>query len=183
MKRALLLSWALALLACGEQRVELFDACATCGDASVVDVTQRDPERCGPTLQHCEDDEYCIAGACVCRPSLTRIGERCVETSSDPDHCGGEARACSLCAGGACVSACPAATTECEGACVDTRTSPLHCGECGRPCGSDATCVDGVCVEFRPAPCTSCPCGCARACCTYPGRPTDAICVEGDACP
>ena len=184
MRRGALLALAL-LVGCGEQSVELFDATVTRADAAEVpvDTTLRDPERCGALAIHCEDDEYCVAGACVCRPPLTRIAGRCVDTDADALHCGGADRPCSLCVSGACGTTCPAGTEECAGACVDTQTHPLHCGECGRPCGSDDVCVAGLCRSFLPAPCTSCPCGCARSCCAYPTRPTDTICVDADACP
>ncbi len=176
--------FALALVGgCGEQSVELFDAGTERRDGATTTVVSRDPERCGAAAVHCEDDEYCVAGACVCRPPLTRIGEGCVDTNADALNCGGVDRPCSLCVSGACGTSCPAGTESCEGGCVDTQTHPLHCGECGRPCGSDYVCVAGLCQRFTPAPCTSCPCGCARSCCAYPTRPLDTICVDADACP
>lgn len=161
--------------------MELFDACATC-EGGVIDLRERDPERCGAAEVHCENDEYCVAGLCVCRPPLSRIGEDCVDTSTDPEHCGGEGRVCEVCAAGACAASCPGGTLDCEGACVDPSDHPLHCGECGRPCGAGQLCVAGVCQWLVPAPCTACPCACPRACCAYPGYPSDTICVDADSC-
>lgn len=171
---------AIFVLGCGEQEVELYDGAAA--DADVVDLTLRDPTTCGPSARHCEDFEYCVGGACVCRPLLTRVGEDCVDTSADAAHCGGAGMTCALCVDGACGTSCPAGTTQCLGGCVDLRSHPLHCGECERPCGSDHVCVEGRCVTFTPAPCTSCPCGCARSCCAYPEHPADTICVAADEC-
>ncbi|MBW2463404.1 MAG: hypothetical protein JRH11_17270 [Deltaproteobacteria bacterium] len=180
--------------ACGEQRVVLFDASALTGpdsgpvdggpDVVALDASGRDPERCGPASIHCEDDEYCVDGLCVCREELTRIGEDCVHTNANASHCGGAGVTCpELCADGECVSSCPSDTTDCDGGCVDTGTHPLHCGECGRRCGSDRVCIDGDCTPFRPASCISCPCDLCgtRTCCEYPGT-TDPICVDGPAC-
>ncbi len=174
--------FAILLVSCGEQTVELYDACAACGEGGVVDLALRDPTACGPTARHCEDDEYCVAGACVCRPPLTLVGDDCVDTRADPEHCGGPGMACPLCVDGACGASCPAGTMDCEGGCVNVRSHPLHCGECGRPCGADELCLDGLCVDFVAAPCTSCPCGCAQACCAYPEHPSDVICLEAAAC-
>ncbi len=179
--RALLLA---ALLAgCGQQQVELFERCDGCapdGDAGVVSpIGLRDPESCGATETHCEDDEYCIDGVCVCRQGLVRVGPDCVDISADGDHCGVADIDCpALCQGGVCVDSCSAGSA-CLGGCVDVTTHPLHCGECGRPCGANQICVDGTCTPFVPA--TDCA-SCARACCTYPTRPSDLICLDGDSC-
>jgi len=180
--RALLLAL-VALTGCGRQTVELFDSSVARDGAASVDTSDRDPARCGADEVSCEDDEYCVGGACVCRPGLTRIDEDCVDVRSDAEHCGGEGVSCALCVEGVCGAACPAGATTCEGGCVDTSTHPLHCGECGRPCSTDQICVGGLCRDFSPAPCAACPCACATACCGYPGRAEDPICVVGDVCP
>lgn len=181
MIRACLLGAAL-LLGCSEQTVELFDGSSR-GDGSSGELSSRDPERCGEEARHCEDDEYCVAGECVCRPPLTRIDERCVDTQADANNCGSPGTTCSLCVDGVCGPACGAGRVDCDGGCVDTGAHPLHCGECRRPCGANQICVEGLCREFSPAACTSCPCRCASACCTYPGHASDVICVAGiDSC-
>lgn len=171
------------LLGCGQQPVELFEGCDGCAptmDAgAITPVALRDPESCGATARHCEDDEYCVDGACVCREGLVRIGSECVDPQADGRHCGaGDVDCPAVCEAGVCVDAC-AAGTACLDGCVDVRTHPLHCGECGRPCGANQICVGGTCAPFVPAS----DCGaCARACCTYPTRPSDLICVDGDSC-
>jgi hypothetical protein len=172
----------LVLVGCTEQRVELFggcDGCAPTRDAGAAPLSLRDPERCGVEETHCEDDEYCVDGSCVCRQGMVRIGEECVDTSADGDHCGLAGVDCpALCEAGACVSSCSAGTA-CEGGCVDRSTHPLHCGECGRPCGANQVCVRGLCTPFEPvADCAEC----SGTCCSYPTRPSDLICVDGDSC-
>lgn len=183
MSRYLAFALALTFAGCGRQTVELFDGAVSADGSAAVDTSDRDPERCGPAEVSCEDDEYCVAGACACRPRLTRIGDDCVDVQADAEHCGGERIVCALCVDGACGDTCPAGTTTCDGGCVDTSSHPLHCGECGRPCSNDQVCVDGLCRDFSPAPCAACPCGCATACCGYPGRAQDPICVVDDVCP
>ncbi|HJL17705.1 MAG TPA: hypothetical protein RMH99_18720 [Sandaracinaceae bacterium LLY-WYZ-13_1] len=170
-------------LGCGRRSVELFGACDGCGpspDGSVASLALRDPERCGADEEHCEDDEYCVAGACVCREGLVLDGEDCVDPMADAEHCGTSGEDCAnVCEDGACVSACRAGRLDCEGGCVDVSRHPLHCGECGRPCGANQVCIDGLCRVFAPV----LDCGsCADACCTYPTRPDDRICVEGAGC-
>ena len=173
---------------CAPVSIELFDGGAASPDAATdgavsLDaslLSQRDPERCGAAAVHCEDDEYCVAGACICRETLVRIGERCVDPDSDPAHCGPSGSLCSeACSSGLCVPECPAGTTSCEDACVDTDRHPLHCGECGRPCGSADVCIGGLCREFQAVE-TCAECG--GECCSYPTRPADLICVQHDTC-
>ena len=186
MTRALLVIVVLAA-GCGERTVELLDGGgmdAGPSDAS-VDLSDRDPERCGTEGEDCEDFEYCVAGECVCRPGLTRVIERCVDTMADEMHCGAPDTPCAgVCNAGSCEATCPAGTMVCLGGCADVSNDPLHCGECERKCGSGELCIGGECRVFRPAPCTSCPCGCGdRTCCTYPTRPQDVICIDGEICP
>ncbi len=194
--RAFAVALALLSAGCGDRVVELFgdggmDAATPDSgrpDAALVDagLADRDPERCGIPPRDCEDYEYCVAGQCVCRPGLTRVVERCVDTLADGSHCGGVNVPCGMvCAGGACVSACPADRAVCVGGCVDLDNDPLHCGECERKCGTSAVCVAGECMDFRPADCAACPCACpaGTACCTYPTRTSDVICVSQGACP
>ncbi len=91
----------------------------------------------------------CCAGTC-CDNSA------CVDTSSDPSHCGGCWRACdwpyggsASCVGGDCRAECPAGQTACDGYCTDMASDNWNCGACGRVCDSDyygtSTCVAGEC--------------------------------------
>jgi hypothetical protein len=156
-----------------------------------VDIT-RDPENCGGAGNTCGDLEYCVGGACVCRPGLTEVGGNCRDLQSDPMNCGTIGRVCTggtpVCSGGDCVSDCGGGLDRCGGSCVDTNNDPQHCGGCGDRCDVEQICSDGNCRDFRPGVgCTTCPCdasctGDFGSCCPYPGRPSDVICVDG-ACP
>jgi hypothetical protein len=66
-----------------------------------------DPDACGPGLLDCEGDTpYCQGGACVdecAGEDVTACGFACVNTGTDPRHCGGCGNACEadeLCADG-----------------------------------------------------------------------------------
>lgn len=178
-------------------QVELFDGAmdaAASGDAGPSDagrldggsfdggsLSDRDPEQCGVARRECEDDEYCVAGACVCRDPLQLRGGRCVDPDATASHCGAADLSCpSLCADGTCVSSCPTGTSLCGTGCFELSDHPLHCGECGRPCESHAVCVDGECRQFTPtSSCATCGAG---TCCSYPGHPADLICVAYPHC-
>jgi hypothetical protein len=156
-----------------------------------VDVAA-DVDNCGQVGHQCNDDEYCVSGACVCRPGLTNVGGNCVDTNTDPNHCGPADATCGggtpRCAGGVCVASCGGGFDNCNGACVDTDTDPLNCGGCGDNCNNDEICVNGNCHQFRPAVgCNTCPCavtcvGDFQQCCTYPNT-TKAVCVDANSCP
>ena len=91
----------------------------------------------------------------------------CVDTQTDPQHCGACGDACDadqLCELGSCVDACSDATTECSGGCVDTETDVDHCGGCGNECAPSETCEEGICVV-----------GCAP-----PNELCDGLCVDTD---
>jgi hypothetical protein len=103
----------------------------------------------------------------------------------------------------ACVGACPAGMTACDGRCVDLRSDPDNCGRCdnecqeshGQVCSSGkcaAKCAPtlsdctGACIDKNtdPANCGACGlvCGCNQVCsagvCVTPG----ACAQEGDPC-
>lgn len=87
-------------------------------------------------------------GSTVCPPGETACGLDCVDTQSDPDHCGDCNNACTddqVCSEGVCADSCASGLTDCGGACVDTDTNPDHCGACDSPCPSGATCAGGMC--------------------------------------
>jgi hypothetical protein len=82
-----------------------------------------------------------------CAPGETWCGGICVDTATNPSHCGACGRACrrdQVCAGGVCE--CPPGRSECAGTCRDLASDPSHCGECGRACGPDRACSGGSCV-------------------------------------
>ncbi len=97
-------------------------------------------------------DIVCDAGLDACAADG---GSVCVDTRTDPRHCGACGRACcpgQFCAGGMCVLGCPAGQTVCTPAgatcptCFDTSVSPAHCGMCNNPCAAGQTCVAGRCT-------------------------------------
>jgi len=151
----------------------------------------RDVNNCGSIGNRCNDTEYCVSGACVCRPGLTDVGGNCVDLQTDPNNCGAAGNACGggmVCAGGACHGSCPPGANSCGSSCVDFATDPLNCGDCGQVCNRDKVCVDGNCRDFRTgAGCTTCPCpgsctGDTSLCCSYPAT-SDVICVDSSICP
>lgn len=111
--------------------------------------------------------------------TATLCGTLCVDTTSNPAHCGGCDKVCSgstpSCLGGVC--GCPA-SGKCGGigaTCTDVTSNADHCGACGKRCAAGEMCVGsactcrpnatncaGTCVDTRndPAHCG----GCGKAC-------------------
>jgi hypothetical protein len=87
-----------------------------------------------------------------CNPPLTMCGSVCVDTLSDPNHCGGCTNICgavdggtATCVNGACGITCSGGKQLCNGVCTDTQTDPNNCGGCNAPCPPQTTCTGGVC--------------------------------------
>lgn len=160
---------------------------ACCGGCKQIEYN---PKSCGGCSGSCDDDEYCNAGSCECRPELAPQGEDCIDPLSDPNVCGSDGPcggATPNCENGACVAACSGGLTNCSGACVDTSNHPLYCGSCIEACDNDKVCAGGECEEYRAAPgCSACPCddceGDFDTCCTLPAS-TLTICIKEDSCP
>ena len=92
--------------------------------------------------------QVCSAGQCStsCAPGLTQCGTSCVDSVTNPLHCGACDNACpagQACTGGLCQ--CPAGQTSCDGQCVDTNTNPAHCGNCTTACAAGQACSAGIC--------------------------------------
>jgi len=86
--------------------------------------------------------EECLAPRTVC-------GSQCVDTDSDPRHCGMCGNRCdsgAFCSEGECSTSCATPLSTCGDSCVDLSSSATHCGECDNPCGSDEMCASGGCV-------------------------------------
>ena len=97
-----------------------------------------------------------------CAGQETECDGECVNTRSDPQHCGGCDQPCDAaqaCIDGACSTACEdAGTSLCDGTCVDLDDDPEHCGDCDTACPPTATCTAGECT------CPDAALVCATAC-------------------
>lgn len=110
-------------------------------------------------------------------------GAACIDTTSDPAHCGGCDSPCPAgiaCDAGSC--ACPNDAMHCGDACVDVNADGTHCGGCDLPCEPGLVCLTGVC---------SAGCGdlteCAGACVDTETSPfhcggCDSPCPTGGTC-
>lgn len=175
------------LVACGGSSADFSEEPdATPADTAVAagDSVGADAETSPPA------DAACSAPRTVC-------GAACVDTKTDPNHCGACGNACTE-LGLSCVSgACKCTGAMCGGRCTNPKTDPNHCGTCG-----DQVCENEVCVDGKPqcapgfAPCGGSPgcLGCAAlvtdgancgACGTSCGGGTclKGKCVDGAMCP
>jgi len=99
-----------------------------------------------------ENGEGGAAPAPTCSGEDVLCGRSCVDTQSDPRHCGGCDVACPAgvgCVDGACTG-CPEGWERCGDGCVDVRTAAAHCGACGSACAPGEACVDGACTVVCP---------------------------------
>jgi hypothetical protein len=132
---------------------------------------------CGQTLPRgpqfcCNPGRVCSAGTCRCPTGQVACGQTlpggpqfccdpaagqaccsntCVDTRSDPNHCGSCTNAClggKTCQMGQCVCAPP--KTDCSGICVDLQNDPNHCGSCTNACPAGKICQMGQCVCAPP---------------------------------
>jgi glucosylceramidase len=125
----------------------------------------------------------CLSGQEMCGPT-------CVNTTTDPDNCGGCGIPCSgtgrMCANRVCQ--CQPGLLDCNGSCVPSDAS--NCGSCGTVCPATQLCSNGGCITECPAgqmvcgtqcaditnSATHCG-GCGRAC-TATQRCESGGCVE-----
>jgi len=121
--------------------------------AAVGEVVECDPSEC--------DDGSCpeMDGGVGCPPGTVRCGARCVDTTSDPDHCGVCDNACParpnaapVCTDGECDIACNPGLGNCDEAVSNGCETPLdsmaHCSACNTDCGLDhatESCATGRC--------------------------------------
>ncbi len=76
----------------------------------------------------------------------TLCGSACVDTTEDPNNCGGCGVKCATaeaCHGGMCTCS---SGTFCDEACVDTMADPDNCGTCNMKCLAVETCQAGMCA-------------------------------------
>jgi hypothetical protein len=95
---------------------------------------------CKKAGKKCDKSGDCCHGAkckgktCVCKGTLGDCDGTCVDSSSDPQHCGG------------CDNACAAGQTCCFSACVDLQSDDGNCSACRTRCAANRECVGGRCV-------------------------------------
>lgn len=77
---------------------------------------------------------------------LTQCFEWCVDTKTDPNHCGACLNQCikGTCENGACT--CKPGLTLCGSTCVDTERDVSACGKCGTVCEPSRECRSGSCL-------------------------------------
>jgi hypothetical protein len=158
------------------------DATPSCSPSDPRCTGIGNPESCGSAETRCRADQYCVDGACACRPGLTPVDGACVDLMTDPNNCGAVGMRCDggVCSGGHCSERCGEGFRFCDGGCVGPN-DVFNCGECGRRCDRDEVCVRGGCEQYDPLRCNSCPCDrCERQCCDYGGG---VICLETETCP
>lgn len=84
-----------------------------------------------------------------CQLPLTECSAVCVDTASNPAHCGNCGVACSasqVCSSGLCTASCGPGFALCGQACVVLSSDALNCGACGTTCDLGQACQAGVCV-------------------------------------
>jgi hypothetical protein len=112
------------------------------GTCSAPLVTCYDPIPGGPDAGPLPDAG--VPGADAGPPPGTM--EVCVDTQSDPMHCGSCTAQCigGTCDRGHCV--CAAGQFPCGGECVDLTSDAEHCGTCANSCGAGGACAAGRCT-------------------------------------
>jgi hypothetical protein len=109
---------------------------------------------------------------CACNDGLTFCNNPpyCVNTASDPQHCGKCRQQCMdgrICQNGTCI--CSPPLTECGGSrCSNLYTDHDNCGACRRVCPQGQDCCNGVCTLLgTDADCSRCTDSCTdgKTCC------------------
>ncbi len=91
------------------------------------------------------DNSVPIDGALVCADPQVICNDQCVDTSLDPENCGGCSNICAsgVCLVGTCL-VCASDESVCGQTCMNLATDPDNCGTCGNSCGS-GLCSNGLC--------------------------------------
>jgi len=131
------------------------------GDAQEgVDVTQDDstvnvegdiiPENGEEIPQELPPDTVDTLPDTCTGPGMMICNGVCVDTNTDPQHCGNCDTMCTrtlpICVDGTCTDRCPGTLTNCDGKCVDLMTDPQNCGDCGNECAPGGICNSGTCA-------------------------------------
>jgi hypothetical protein len=137
----------MCLAECGEQDAPCKRACA---EATVRRFGSARHTRVACETR-CSDEHAACADRCPCPPGQSNCRGVCVNTATDPSHCGACANVCvggTRCIDGQCR--CPRTLSFCDDRCVDTASYTLHCGGCGRVCRPYEFCSSGQCVCGEP---------------------------------
>lgn len=126
-------------------------------DVPECDDLQTNIDHCGDCATSCGSlsNGACVNGTCqsldCASLNETYCYGGCVDTTSDPNNCGGCYTYCGLdatCSNSACQ--CDAGFTDCGVTgytdCVDTDTDVNNCGMCGMVCATNESCVMGKCT-------------------------------------
>lgn len=179
--------------ACGSDRTCCANRCSS---------LNTDPQNCGSCGRQCSaaGGDSCTGGVCRCGAAsacaagqVCCSGLGCVDTRTDPFHCGDCLTGCKpgeSCVAGQCSCnggpACDTGTSCCNGLCTNLCT----CG--GTSCAPNEVCCGTICSNplTDDANCGSCdrrctpPLACSGGACTCRGMlcaPTDACCTSGCA--
>jgi|GEM_PF-2506918 len=143
-----------------------------------------DRDNCGSCGTACAADEICDAGSCVgCPAGEVVCGNSCIDTDTNPAHCGACDAACDLanvdqhgCVGGVCtVVNCDAGYGDCDataanGCEVDLLATDAHCGTCANACPAGESCCNGSCADLDTdaSNCGACgnTCPAGQSCCS-----------------
>ena len=142
-------------------------------DANGCEVSLISSRNCGTCGRACEPGKVCarLAGAapvCAdrCPVGTTVCDGGCIDTQTEPNHCGtcgtncgSCSNACTgtqVCGGGTCRAQCPTGFTDCDGVCREAQVDPRNCGACGTSCAAGQVCSAGMCVTECPMGQTSC---------------------------
>ncbi len=99
----------------------------------------------------------------LCPTAQSFCGDRCVDLSADPNHCGTCNSVCDVtetCTAGTCD--CFAPLQRCGGTCSNFQHDENNCGGCGIDCSEGETCIDGRCSFVCSNGLTACGTGCAN---------------------
>ena len=158
-------------------------------------------------VQACSDSTVLvpIADDAGASDACTQCGVECVDTTTDPRHCGGCGTTCATgaaCVAGMCKSSCPTGQVSCGGTCIDPTSNPQHCGASGAcdmatggaVCAPGQVCNAGACATVCAANLVNCGgacvdpatnnkfCGATGACGGDAGGSAGAACGAGKVC-
>ncbi len=139
-------------------------ACATGsliegGDASDVDSSTPDSSSGGDASKDATSKDVIVPGEAGCPSPTTQCQNICVNTQTDPGHCGNCTTVCTtvdagdpgdagvitaVCVGGTCGIECDGGLTQCAEQCFDEQNDPNHCGGCNTSCDG-GLCNAGTC--------------------------------------